>query len=226
VRERIKLDFADFWPGFVKTDNFFYNLLVQRFDVTIDDEPDFLIFSCYGRTFRRYNCVRIFYSARTAARFLRVRFRVHVRLSRQPGPLPSAALGCSVSAPRFRSSRTSTLWRCLRARAAFARSSCRTPWPHQKPVLREALALQAGSISGGGFRNNVGGPVADKAAFLASRKFNIAFENSSFPGYTTEKLFDPLFVHAVPIYWAILSPLAISTRSASCRATTLPTKTR
>jgi hypothetical protein len=26
----IKLDFADFWPGFKKTDNYFYSLLKTR----------------------------------------------------------------------------------------------------------------------------------------------------------------------------------------------------
>jgi hypothetical protein len=55
--------------------------------------------------------------------------------------------------------------------------------------------------SGGRFRNNIGGPVADKLAFVTGYKFNLAFENSSFPGYTTEKLFEPLRVHSVPIYW-------------------------
>src|SRR6185437_5132720 len=29
----------------------------------------------------------------------------------------------------------------------------------------------------------------------------IAFENSSYPGYTTEKLIEPFFVNSVPIYW-------------------------
>ncbi len=37
---KIRLDFCDFWPGFQKTNNFFYNLLRERFDVEICDQPD------------------------------------------------------------------------------------------------------------------------------------------------------------------------------------------
>ena len=29
----------------------------------------------------------------------------------------------------------------------------------------------------------------------------IAFENSSFPGYTTEKIFEPMLEGSIPIYW-------------------------
>jgi hypothetical protein len=39
-----------------------------------------------------------------------------------------------------------------------------------------------------------------KQAFQARCKFSIAFENSYFPGYTTEKLSDPLLAGSLPIY--------------------------
>ena len=49
--------------------------------------------------------------------------------------------------------------------------------------------------------NNVGGRVPDKSACIAKYKFNIAFENSTVPGYTTEKVMEPLAVRSVPIYY-------------------------
>ena len=55
--------------------------------------------------------------------------------------------------------------------------------------------------SGGKIFNNVGGRVPDKSAFVAKYKFNIAFENSTVPGYTTEKVMEPLAVRSVPIYY-------------------------
>lgn len=55
--------------------------------------------------------------------------------------------------------------------------------------------------SGGRYKNNIGEAVKDKYAFLESGKFNIAFENSSTNGYTTEKLFDAFASHTIPIYW-------------------------
>lgn len=55
--------------------------------------------------------------------------------------------------------------------------------------------------SGGRYKNNIGTAIKDKHTFLESGKFNIAFENSSTNGYTTEKLFDAFASHTIPIYW-------------------------
>jgi hypothetical protein len=55
--------------------------------------------------------------------------------------------------------------------------------------------------SGGRAFNNVGGPVADKAAFLRKHRFNLCFENHFWPGYTTEKLGHALAAGCIPIYW-------------------------
>jgi hypothetical protein len=42
---------------------------------------------------------------------------------------------------------------------------------------------------------------AEKVAFQRSYKFSIAFENSSTPGYTTEKIVHALAADTIPIYW-------------------------
>ena len=55
--------------------------------------------------------------------------------------------------------------------------------------------------SGGRFLNNVGGPVEDKVAFEQQYKFSLAMENTSHPGYTTEKLVQAFAAGGVPIYW-------------------------
>jgi hypothetical protein len=49
--------------------------------------------------------------------------------------------------------------------------------------------------------NTLGHRVADKQAFLAECRFTIAFENESHPGYTTEKIAEPMLVNSIPIYW-------------------------
>lgn len=56
-------------------------------------------------------------------------------------------------------------------------------------------------LSGGGWRNNVGGRVPDKVAFCRRCKFNLAFENSASPGYTTEKILDAYSACSVPVYF-------------------------
>ena len=53
--------------------------------------------------------------------------------------------------------------------------------------------------------NNIGYSVPEgpfnKIEFLRPYKFNIAFENASIPGYTTEKLFEAMLARVMPIYW-------------------------
>lgn len=55
--------------------------------------------------------------------------------------------------------------------------------------------------SGGRSYNNIGGPVADRRAFIAKHRFYIAFENQSWPGYITEKIACAMQDGAIPIYW-------------------------
>jgi hypothetical protein len=42
---------------------------------------------------------------------------------------------------------------------------------------------------------------SSKIAFLSRYKFTIAFENSSYPGYTTEKIYHPMVAGSLPVYW-------------------------
>jgi len=45
-KEKLTLDFVDFWPNFNKTDNYFYHLLNQEYDIAItNDKPDLLFHS-------------------------------------------------------------------------------------------------------------------------------------------------------------------------------------
>lgn len=56
--------------------------------------------------------------------------------------------------------------------------------------------------SGGSCLNNMGGvKVADKMDFISHYKFTIACENSIKPGYSTEKIIEPLIANSIPIYY-------------------------
>lgn len=63
--------------------------------------------------------------------------------------------------------------------------------------------------SGGPWLNNIGGVLDrngenfhfSKLDFLRTRKFNLCYENGSWPGYVTEKLYQALYCNTVPIYW-------------------------
>lgn len=59
--------------------------------------------------------------------------------------------------------------------------------------------------SAGPVLNNIGYVIPrstkDKIDFLKTRKFHLAFENSSYAGYTTEKILHAFYAKTVPIYW-------------------------
>ena len=90
------------------------------------------------------------------------------------------------------------------ARAHF----CAFIYSNKRAKLRRwlfrALSLYRRVDAPGRVQNNcppIGPAGQAKIAFLRERKFTISFENSSAPGYTTEKIVDALMAGSVPIYW-------------------------
>lgn len=76
----------------------------------------------------------------------------------------------------------------------------------------EALNAVAPVSSGGAYKNNIGGPIhhvyggggggdVAKHAFLKEHRYCICYENSSAPGYVTEKLLHAKLAGCVPLYW-------------------------
>jgi len=47
----------------------------------------------------------------------------------------------------------------------------------------------------------IGESIQDKINFFSDYKFSFAFENSSYAGYTTEKLIESLISGNIPLYW-------------------------
>ncbi len=57
----LKLWFTDFDELFEPEDNFIYHLLSTHYKIQLgSNDPDYLIYSCYGNDFLNYNCIRIF----------------------------------------------------------------------------------------------------------------------------------------------------------------------
>ena len=90
--------------------------------------------------------------------------------------------------------------------AMSARRGCAYIFRHRVPQ-REAffdrLVERMEIVSPSNSRNNhpqIGNSHPDKLAFLRHFRFNIAFENESFPGYLTEKIVDAFTAGCVPIY--------------------------
>lgn len=209
----IKLWFSDFYNGFEPENNFFYNHLSQLYNIVLDEQnPDFLIYSCYGNKFFEYSCVRIFYTGENLKpdfnlcdyaigfdyitfdkRYLRFpnfafyekQFEQLVQPGNKPEEIASKKYFCN-----------------------FIYSN-----PSADPVrdqFFQLLSKYKKVISPGSHLNNISLPVGKRFAkdwmfskidFQSSCKFSIAFENSSSPGYTTEKLLHSFISGTIPIYW-------------------------
>lgn len=202
MKPRISLGFSDFWGRFRPNDNYFVKLLSPHYDVRISDEPQYLIYSCFGKAYRRSGAeTRIYFTGEnTRPNFRECDFAFtfdhldrpeHYRL-----PLyakyghPDELIKGPVDAERM-----------LAAKTGFCNFVYTNPRCKTRIKFFEKLSKYKRVDSGGRLLNNIGGPVADKRAFVANYKFTIAFENASYPGYTTEKIVQPMQSGSLPIYW-------------------------
>tara|TARA_R110002072_G_scaffold30097_11_gene94416 strand:+ start:12017 stop:12943 length:927 start_codon:yes stop_codon:yes gene_type:complete len=200
---KIKIKFVDFWKGFDPEDNWFYHFLSERFAIELSDDPDFLFYSSYSHSYLKYSCKRIFFSAENIrANFYECDYALsfdfierinHLRL-----PLyviwdkldPSYLLN-----PEYLES-IKTI-----KKSKFCCIVVSNGKSQERINFFEKLCAYKKVDSGGGFMNNIGEMVKDKLSFIKDYKFTIAFENSSFPGYVTEKVYQPMFTNTIPIYW-------------------------
>jgi hypothetical protein len=204
---KIRIDFSDFWPGFRKDDNFFLRVLKKRFDVELATNPDYLIYSNRETHVHRvHNCVKIFFTVESFApdwrecdyaftcRYLddarHLRLPLYVLYT--PAELLVRTGGEDWGA-------------LLKAKKEFCAFVVGKDQPRRRVEFFEKLCRYKKVHSAGLAANNMGFKVpyssAAKVEFLRGYKFNIAFENASLPGYTTEKIVEPMQSRCLPVYW-------------------------
>jgi len=211
MKRRICIDFCDFWRHVDKHDNFFYNLLSERFEVQICDQPDFLIYTNNGYAHRLQNCVKIYYTHEPIPpNFKECDYAFtsfclddprHMRLPWYAVMYDSPAAliqGADFpSPPQILAEKTKF---CSYVVSNHSRRRNRN-----RLEVFEKLSKYKRVESGGRFMNNVGGRVGGgfpgKISFMRECKFHLAYENARLPGYTTEKLPQAMMARTLPIYW-------------------------
>ena len=216
---KLRLGFTD---TFGAVENFFTTLLSREFDVIRDDQnPDYLIFG--DRNFGTQNlyfndkkCIKIFYTGENERpdnyyRHFSIGFDHnddggrHYRL-----PLyvlyefDNISRGISSVHNLTRTQQDlAKKWDQPFCSFVVKNGNCK-----KRNEFFHRLNQYAGVASGGPLFNNIGGvlprgdqSVQAKVKFLEGYKFNLCFENASYPGYATEKLFEALISKTVPIYW-------------------------
>lgn len=208
MKPKVNIDFCDFHPGFPKTDNFYYHLLCERFDVRICDQPDFLLFGPYGHEHRLHSGVRIFVSVEPGLPDFKVcDYSVTCRTLEDPRHLhlPAYVPFCPPGELTKRSDNPEQILATKTRFCSFVVSNYHPGRNRHRVEIFHKLSRYKRVDSGGRAFNNIGGPLpegrAHKIAFLRTCKFNIAYENRSRPGYTTEKICDAMAARALPVYW-------------------------
>ena len=199
----LKINFCSFWPNFDPKDNYFYHLLSRDYRVEISNKPDFLIYSKFGFDFLKYNCIRIFYTAENARpNFNQCDFAFsfdHDDSGNRNYRLPFYAI--MTSALEKLLGPKPDYQEIISQKSGFCNMVVSNGNALERIEFFHKLSRYKKVDSGGRYLNNIGGPVKDKQAFVRKYKFTIAFENDSYPGYTTEKIFHAMLCHSIPIYW-------------------------
>lgn len=205
---RVKIAFADFWPGALE-DNWFYRLLSKEFRLEISDDPDFLLYSTFGTKYRRYECIRIFYTGEN----------VFLDADRSPNffecdyafgfDLPITDRNYRLPLYRIYSNyeelkKPKNVDEIIAQKSKFCCFLYSQPTDERAAFLRRLLAYKMVD-SGGAFLNNLGLLVPRDHErtrdFMRRYKFAVVFENSSHPGYVTEKITNAMVANVIPIYW-------------------------
>jgi hypothetical protein len=199
----LRIWFTDFWPYFDPNNNYFINLLRQHYEVFLDDKnPEYLFFSVFG--FKHLNfitAVRIQYIGEN----LRPNFwesDFSLSFDFEDYQLRNFRLPLYI----MYGGRTTLIDKKININdininTKFCNLVSSNPNAEYRNKFFNLLNSYKHVDSGGSHLNNIGFAVQNKLQFIKDYRFTICFENSSYPGYTTEKIYESMIAGSVPIYW-------------------------
>ena len=183
---------------------FEWKILSKHWALELSEEPDVLFYSNYGEKHMQYSCLRIFVSCENERPDLNVcdySFSFDYPTNERNYRFPLYR--------RCREYKDLLLQRDVENIISQNRKFCSFMVSNQRAKERidfyNKLSTYKAVDSGGKYLNNIDGPVEigrqNKVAWLRNYKFNITFENTSYPGYTTEKILEAFVSGTIPIYW-------------------------
>lgn len=213
----IKVGFTDYFNPF---DEFITDILSHDFEIVRNDnDPDYLFFcdENFGQNNLNYDSnrmVKIFYTGENRRPY---NYKAHYAVSfdhidlPQFFRLPLYSLENWVNQNKLGWCNLLDFKRTMRAKdkEGFCSFVVRNHRCSERNEFFHLLSQYKTVDSGGPLFNNVGGPIPQesfnshvtKTEFIKKRKFHIAYENSSYPGYVTEKILHGFLGESIPIYW-------------------------
>ena len=183
---------------------FEWRMASKLYTLELSEKPDILFYSCTGDEHLKYNCTRVFYTPENIRpNFDRCdyAFSFDYPVSERNYRLPfyrRLAEYPQLFQPRDPVS-------VMKQQRKFCSFMVSNPNAVERIEFFNKLSRYRQVDSGGRHLNNIGSPIApgaeNKLDWMRNYKFSITFENSSYPGYTTEKLMHALITDTIPIYW-------------------------
>ena len=204
MKQRIKIKATDFWSKDIM--NFYlFKLLAKDYDLVMSDEPDLLLFSVFGYEHLKYTCLKIFYTGEN----VKPNFKLcdysfsFEDTDERNFQLPHLAVYPFFQ--EFRKGQYSPKIQSLRnhPKVEFCNFFYSNPRPKERIIFCQKLMNYKRVDCPGKVLKNMESidSSGGKMQFLKKYKFTIAFENHSAVNYTTEKIYHPLLVGSIPIYW-------------------------
>ena len=200
IKHKIRINFKDFWNSdLIK--NPIYLFLSKYFDIEISNDPDYLIYSSFGNKFKDYKCTRIFYTGENIRpNFYECdyAFSFDYPVNKRNYRLPLYKLYFD-DYERIKNKKCPR--KILESKTKFCNFIYSNDKAKERIIFLNQLSAYKKVDSGGKILNNIGHYVDNKVKWQSQYKFSIVFENSSYPGYTTEKILHAMAANTIPIYW-------------------------
>jgi len=203
----VKIKYIGWGKTFDYKNYLLQRILEKHYNVIISDEPDYLFCTPFSAEYLKYDCIRVFYTAENITpdfntydyaigfdeisfgdRYIRVpNFIMHPKYLRDLQLLSERH-----KITEFENDRCFCGYVCSNGAGDPMRD-----------YIFDELSKYKKVDSGGKYRNNINQPagVKNKLEFQKNYKFALALENTSFKGYTTEKLVEAFAAGGIPIYW-------------------------
>lgn len=196
------------WQGFNPDDYIINKILNKYFEMEQSDTPDYIIGSVYSKEALKYEGIRIFYTGENICPdFNMYDYAIgfeHLHYGDRYTYVPNYIMN-----PKYADDIQNMLIKHEKGIKAgdkvdfcsfvVSNGSADSMREHFFKELSKYKTVN----SGGKYKNNIGLPngVPDKFEFQRKHKFSMCFENSSHPGYITEKLIQGFAAGTVPIYY-------------------------
>lgn len=206
----IKINFCDFWRGFVIENSLLYKILQKKYDIEItNDKPDFIFYSCFGNKNTSYTgCTKIFVTGENLVpNFNKCDYAIspnYITFDNRHFRFPMYYYNEQLRIKHLNSPEN----------RKFCNFVYRNYTLGTGALLRQKFCQKLSSYKHidcpSSVLNNMDKILPPrrnwwfdegKIRFLSDYKFTIAFENTIGNGYTTEKLTDAFMASSIPIYW-------------------------